>query len=557
MGNEFNPADTDDRLAALLAERPAALASVDVARQREMLDELSDICRNVGPRAAAAVPLLITWPISADRNTEDSVCYALAHCAPASIAPLVELLDNRSDPLRARACRSLGLIGSEIGNRLFSISDGLLRRLKDPSQSVRKEAAFALGLVKDGRQLVIEQLTGLVREGASTDRAAALHALGNLGSEAREGDAGRDASPIASWADLVIDGLIDPDECVRRSACHALEVLGLPSLQHLDHLIRILAADVSAIVQERAASQLPRLADRADISGKVAELIPFIQRERRIACNVCEALGKAGPGARAAMPALLEALADEEGFVALAAAEAIWHIEKRADLVLPTLRRLFDDWGERVCDIAYLMGPDAGPLLPQLLDVLADDDYWDLQWAAADAIGSVASASPQTMAALQKALAHESGIVRSAACNAFSRIGEPAVVTLLEWFEVETDPKLREWIAAALSRMGPKARLAIPALHSQLQSQVRGLRIWVAIALAEIASAPEAVPTLISALENDEMIRIWDVVCNALASIGPAASPARNLLIDLCGVPVDEIQNAAKQAIVAIDRKLS
>ncbi len=168
------------------------------------------------------------------------MCYSLAYCAPASTAPLLELLESRSDPLRARACRSLGLMGSEIGNRLVAVSDGLLKRLKDPSQSVRREAARALGFIKDGRQFVIEQLTRLVREGSSTDRAEALHALGNVGSEVRDGDAGRSGSPIASCAGLVIDALSDLDESVRRSACHALEVLGLPPAQHVDHLIHIL-----------------------------------------------------------------------------------------------------------------------------------------------------------------------------------------------------------------------------------------------------------------------------------------------------------------------------
>ncbi len=299
MRNEFETAGMDDCLAPLLAESPAVLASADVHRQREILDKISDICRSRGARASAAVPLLITWPISADRNTEDSVCYALAYCAPASIAPLVELADNQSDPLRARACRSFGLMGSELGNHRVAVSNCLLRRLKDLSQPVRKEAAFALGLVRDGRQLVIEELAFLVREGSNTDRAAALHALGNLGRAARDREA-RNEVPIASCADLVIDALIDPD------------------------------------------------------------------------------------------------------------------------------------------------GSDA-----------------------------------------------------------------------------------------------------------------RGLRIWVAIALAEIASDPETVPVLIAALEDDEMVEIWDVACNALASIGSAALSARDLLIDLCSVPVDEIRDAAKRAVAAIDRKHS
>jgi hypothetical protein len=58
-------------------------------------------------------------------------------------------------------------------------------------------------------------------------------------------------------------------------------------------------------------------------------------------------------------------------------------------------------------------------------------------------------------------------------------------------------------------------------------------------------------------LESNEMVHVWDVVCNALASIGPAASPSRDLLIGLCAAPVEEIQDAAKRAVAAIDRKLS
>jgi HEAT repeat protein len=226
-------------------------------------------------------------------------------------------------------------------------------------------------------------------------------------------------------------------------------------------------------------------------------------------------------------------------------------------LVLPTLRRLFEHCGETVCDIAHLMGPHAQPLLPELLDALAQDDYWDLQWAATDAIGSIASANQATMLALKEALAHESGIVRSAASRAFAGIGEPAVPFLLDVFETETDPKKRELVAAALAGIGPKARPAVPTLRSELRSEARGLRIWISIALAEIAGDPDAVPALTEALEDDELVEIWYVACQALASIGPAALPARGLLVDLCACPVDEIQEVAKRAIAAIDRKPS
>jgi HEAT repeat protein len=173
------------------------------------------------------------------------------------------------------------------------------------------------------------------------------------------------------------------------------------------------------------------------------------------------ALGKIGPGAQAAVPALLEALNDD--WIALPAAEALWRIERRAELELPTLDRQFDGNGENVCDIVCLMGPEARPLLPKLLDALARDDYWDLQWAAADAIGHVASADPEILQALKAAVfLHESGIVRSAAARAFARIGAPAVPLLLDMLAPEIDEKTQEWVAEALSQIGSPALAAPP-----------------------------------------------------------------------------------------------
>jgi hypothetical protein len=72
--------------------------------------------------------------------------------------------------------------------------------------------------------------------------------------------------------------------------------------------------------------------------------------------------------------------------------------------------------------------------------------------------------------------------------------------------------------------------------------------------LAEIAGDSDAAPALTEALEDDELAEIWDVAYQALASIGPAVSPARSLLVDLYACPVAEIQEVAKRAIAAIDR---
>ena len=220
MRDIFNETDMDERLAALLAEGSAALAAADLARQRDVLNELADVCRNIGPAAAAAVPLLMGWPITANREAEESVCYALSYCAPASIVPLLEQLDDLSETARQRACRTLSLIGPDFGDHLISVSDGLLRRLRDPSVLVRKAAAFALGFTGDARPQVIERLKEIGHAGSTAERAAALHALGNIGGAALKDRVGLEWSPTASCADLVLSALDDADEDVRRSACH-------------------------------------------------------------------------------------------------------------------------------------------------------------------------------------------------------------------------------------------------------------------------------------------------------------------------------------------------
>jgi hypothetical protein len=79
-----------------------------------------------------------------DRETEDNVCYALNNCAPASVAPLLELLNHSFELARQRACHALRLVGQGVGDRLIPAADALLARLQDTSDAVRGEAALTL-----------------------------------------------------------------------------------------------------------------------------------------------------------------------------------------------------------------------------------------------------------------------------------------------------------------------------------------------------------------------------------------------------------------------------
>src|SRR5262245_36411892 len=103
LREDDNQEDKLPALSTMLAE----LAAADAPRRRELLTAISRLTWEIGPNAAAAIPALIDWPLGSDRNTEDRVCHALSNCAPASVAPLLKLLEHPSELARLRACDAL------------------------------------------------------------------------------------------------------------------------------------------------------------------------------------------------------------------------------------------------------------------------------------------------------------------------------------------------------------------------------------------------------------------------------------------------------------------
>jgi HEAT repeat protein len=168
-----NEEDRLPPLSAMLAE----LATAEAPRRLELLAAISDLSWKIGPNAAAAIPALIDWPLGGDRNTEDRVCHALGNCAPASIAPLLKLLEHPSELARLRACDALRRIGQGVGDRLIPAADALLVRLEDVSDPVRGEAALALGQLGDQREATSARLIEVARTAGGSTRTSALHAI--------------------------------------------------------------------------------------------------------------------------------------------------------------------------------------------------------------------------------------------------------------------------------------------------------------------------------------------------------------------------------------------
>jgi HEAT repeat protein len=527
--------------AKAIAQRIARLAdaarSPDLARRRSVAEELSDICRETPELAKSAVPALVHCLCDPDDKVGESALWGLNYCAPESIEPLIELLTHRDPKVRERAAHSLGNIGDEA----TSACDALRGLLDDPAQEVRARAMWSLGLIPDTSDRTINRLFELAGSPRSADRGAALHALGNIGQALPHPE------PMQAGRDRILGALEDDDEDVRWSAGFALESLGLDTSRHVELIMRRLEFDPSDRVREQMAGQLKKLSG-VDLLPYLSAMCELVRRAGPETSDICEALGAMGGNARQAVPFLLDILRSEDHLIP--AAEALWKIDQRVGEALPLLAKAFDEHGEAVCDAVCEIGPAAAPLIPRLIEALKSADYWDLAWAAADALGHIRSGDPAVVSALASALGHPSPVVRSSAARALARIGAPALPTLRSILLKGTDKRC-EWAADAVGQMGPAAAEAAELLRKHLRSRRSGLATWSTIALAKVAGDASLVPALIELLK-DERSDLRYQAALGLKAIGPAAGAAVAELRSALDDEDEEVQAAVREALDAI-----
>jgi HEAT repeat protein len=535
--------DEDSPDARAIAQRISILArdvhSPDVERRRATAQEMYDICCKTPDLAKSAVPALVHFLCDSDEKVGESALWGLKYCAPESIEPLIECLAHRDAKVRERASHSLGNIGDEA----IAACDALRRLIDDSEQEVRKRAMWSLGLIHDTSERTIARLFELAVSPNAAERSSALHALGNIG-QALPGP-----ERLRARQAQVLDALNDSDENVRWSAGYVLESLDLEPSEHLLLIMRRLEVDPSSRVREQAVAQLKELDAGAQLVLHLPTMCRVLRNPGREASLICEVLAAMGEKALPAVPALLEALRGD-GFVLIEAAKALWKIDGRIAESLPALEKAFEDNPESVCDAVCEIGPAAAPLIPKLLEALKSQDYWDLEWAAADALGHIASDDPAVLSVLASALGHPSPLVRSSAARALARTGTPALPVLLRILGNPDDDRA-EWAADTLGRMGNHGAPAADTLRKHLRSNHSGLATWSAIALAKVAGAPEVVPILSKLLCNDRS-DLRREAAYGLKAIGPAAQAALPAIRSALEDEDDEVRAAVQEALDAI-----
>jgi HEAT repeat protein len=259
-------------------------------------------------------------------------------------------------------------------------------------------------------------------------------------------------------------------------------------------------------------------------------------------------LGKLGPAARGAVPALAASLKDGE--VRDKAEEALVQIGAAA---VPELSRALEDPNPEVrgaaAEAVGRIGPPARGAAPALLGLLGLEQPVEVRRAAVGALGNVGADADAVAPRLLPFLTDEDEGVRSGAERSLAKFGA-GVVPRLRAALTGHGAALRREAAGVLGRIGPDAKDAAKELAQALGDKDPAVRRAAAEALGKIG--PEAGPDALSALEaalKDADPEVRSQAALALGDVGPSAEDAAPDLLDALRDPVPEVAAAAAQSL--------
>jgi HEAT repeat protein len=500
-------------------------------------------------RRAAAVLLRLGAPAAPglvaalkDKVQAQRVEAVLVRLGPAAVPALREAL--REEKGCEAAAHLLGLIGPRAADAVADLI-AVLKRRQVPA-TLRSEAAFALGRIGEPAGDIVPALTAALRDGPREVREQAAEALGWID------------PPAPQAARALAAALKDADAKVTMKACQSLSFVGdresapalLAAFQGGRAEVAVEAGRALWLLGPKADPVVPALlstaqgppnkaaAARSLLASFGPRIVPVLikslgdgEAARREAA--ADILGRIGPPARTAVPALFAALKDNSSSVALMAAMALAEIH-------PTRSR------------------PAVPLLADALDVPGAA-------AALAKIGPEARAAvPALIAALKPRKGNGSGeLIRLHARLALARIGAPAVPALIEALQDKKEgvaplagealawvlppakqavPALRAALrndrthaavyARSLGQLGPLARPALPDLMDLLTDAATRYEAAAALGNIDPQQADKAVPLLIKDLQGEDEKQRQAAVL-VLARFGPAAQPAADVLVTL------------------------
>jgi HEAT repeat protein len=368
-----------------------------------------------------------------DASVRRSAAFALGRMgeeARGAVSQLVRRLQQDSDAgVRDMAASAIGDIARALKDNNSAVwrkSGGILVQLlkDDPSERVRRSAAYALGAFGAQAAGAAETLMRALGDDKASVRQNAAWALGQFGEAARE------AVP------KLCECLRDPDTLVRRDAAGALGLFGKAGERAGRPLLSLVKSEPDTVVKKTALESLVHIAgpEQADYAKDLDPLLEDKDPEIRLpAALVLARIG--GEESANALPVLRSALKSPEP-----------HIQELATAALATL------------------GPLAKPAMHDLAQMLTDANNSVLvRRNAALAISHIGAEAKPVVPALVKALERSQPLeVRQFAAEALAQMKYPAneegMPAILEAIKKDRDPLVRQKCVWALFAVNPVER---------------------------------------------------------------------------------------------------
>ncbi len=201
---------------------------------------------------------------------------------------------------------------------------------------------------------------------------------------------------------------------------------------------------------------------------------------------------------------LIAALHDTDEAVRITAIERLGRLGPKAAPAMPALQTLLREGSPAVRAYSARtlgrIGETAEPAVPELIRAFGDPEP-AVRRTAVEAVGHIRPDAQVAVGPFVRLMEDSNPAVRLRALHTLAEYGEAAVPALVELLE---EDRAAYWACLVLNQIGPDAKTAVPALAERVSDERAEVRREAILALAEIgeAAAPAA-DEIAAALEDD------------------------------------------------------
>ncbi|MHC4355248.1 MAG: HEAT repeat domain-containing protein, partial [Planctomycetota bacterium] len=434
---------------------PAVPALVDALSEERLRESILHSLANIGTGAGEAIPALIKAITEYAPACRWMAAEALAKIGDKAVPELKKSTESENIYLRIWCNAALAKQhGGDSTNLRY-----LAQLMKSADKKTAGEAVSALTMLGPISKPVVPDLVEAL-EHSSVPRKHIASALARMGKDARPA--------VPELAKL----LQDTDLMTRADAIYALSQIGGPDIAPtVPLLIQALKTHdathtaMASNVRSKAATALGKTGPDAR-PAIPALVIALGDEDERVRESAAKAISEIDPTDLRGVPALVEAMSDESGRVRSAAAQSLLKIGPvNREVVLAFIRVADDNWKsvtQASDEFFRLLGPQHGYAVPDLVEMLKIPNERS-QRNAITALGRIGPAAAPAAPYILESMKNPN--LEAICSGAIAKIGADPGVTVPGLIELLKDKHRRSSAALALERIGPAAHRAIPALE--------------------------------------------------------------------------------------------